>query len=178
EFGKLTRESGEFIYLLGSAAERAGFSGFGEMANGMERFNEALKTAEGQQVLDDLFQGAANLADGFKRALGAVGEFVWNSSDMLKQLESIVGDMVGDTFEKFFKAFERPAFQKGLTDFFQGISDGVGHIADAAPEVADLLGSVGSLAGTVAENMGDIAGTVSSEEHTSELQSRFDLVCR
>ena len=160
EFGVITREAGELVYILGSAAERAGFSGFGEMANGMERFNEKLKSVEGQKVLDDLFQGASNLADGFKRALGAVGDFVWNSSDMLKQLESIVGDMVGDTFEKFFKAFERPAFQKGLTDFFQGISDGVGHIADAAPEVADLLGSVGSLAGTVAENMGDIAGTV------------------
>ena len=160
EFGVITREAGELVYILGSAAERAGFSGFGEMANGMERFNEKLKSVEGQKVLDDLFQGASNLADGFKRALGAVGDFVWNSSDMLKQLEAIVGDMVGDTFEKFFKAFERPAFQKGLTDFFQGISDGVGHIADAAPEVADLLGSVGSLAGTVAENMGDIAGTV------------------
>jgi len=160
EFGKLIRESGEAVYILGSAAERAGFSGFGEMANGMERFNEALKTAKGQRVLDDLFQGAAKLADGFKRALGAVKDFVWNSSALLKDLMGIVGDLVGDTFEKMFRAFERPKFQNGLRDFFQGFSDGVNEITDRAPEISDLIGSVGTLAGEVAENMGKVVGKI------------------
>ena len=160
ELGVITREAGELVYILGSAAERAGFSGFGEMANGMERFNEKLKSADGQRVLDDLFQGAAKLADGFKRALGAVGDFVWNSSAMIKELEAIVGDMIGDTFEKMFKAFERPRFQKGLTDFFQGFSDGVSHITDQAPIIADLIGSIGTLAGEVADNMGKIVGKI------------------
>lgn len=160
EFGVIVREAGELIYILGSAAERAGFSGFGEMSRGLESFNEKLKSLEGQRVLDDIFQGASKIADGFKRALGAVGDFVWNSSDMLNELSGIVGGMVGDTFEDFFKAFERPKFNQGLIDFFQGISDAVGHISDSAPQISDLLGSVGSLAGTIAENMGDIAGTV------------------
>lgn len=158
ELGVITREAGELVYILGSAAERAGFSGFGEMANGMERFNEKLKSADGQRVLDDLFQGASKLADGFKRALGAVGDFVWNSSDMLKELNAIVGDMVGDTFEKLFKAFERPAFQDGLTNFFQGFSDGLGSITDQAPVIADLLGAIGDVAGEVAENLGGVIG--------------------
>ena len=160
EFGAIVRESGELIYILGKAAERAGFSGFGEMANGLERFNDKLNTLEGQRVLDDIFEGAAKISDGFKRALGAVGDFVWNSSSMLNELSGIVGDMTGDTFEKMFKAFERPKFQSGLTDFFQGISDGLGHITDQAPQIADVLGSVGSLAGTVAENMGKVVGKV------------------
>ena len=158
ELGVITREAGELVYILGSAAERAGFSGFGEMANGMERFNEKLKSADGQRVLDDLFQGAAKLADGFKRALGAVGDFVWNSSALLKELNAIVGDMVGDTFERMFKAFERPRFQKGLKDFFQGFSDGVGELTARAPEISDLLGTVGTFAGKVAENLGKVGG--------------------
>lgn len=160
EFGVLTRETGEFIYILGSAAERAGFSGFGEMSRGLESFNEKLKSLEGQRVLDDIFQGASKIADGFKRALGAVGEFVWNSSDMLNELSGIVGDMVGDTFEELFKAFERPKFQTGLTDFFQGISDGLGNITDQSPQIADLLGSIGTLAGTIADNMGKVVGKI------------------
>ena len=158
EFGKLTREAGELVYILGSAAERAGFSGFGEMANGLERFNEKLKTTKGREVLDDIFEGAARLSDGFKRATGAVGDFVWNSSALLKDLMGIVGDLVGDTFEKMFKAFERPKFQNGLRDFFQGFSDGVNEITARAPEISDLIGSVGTLAGEVAENMGKIVG--------------------
>ena len=158
EFGVILREAGELTYILGSAAERAGFSGFGEMANGMERFNESLKSAEGQDVLDDLFQGAAKIADGFKRALGAVGDFVWNSSDMLNELSGIVGDLIGDTFEKLFKAFERPAFQDGLTNFFQGFSDGLNSITDQAPVIADLLGAIGDVAGEVAENLGGVIG--------------------
>ena len=158
ELGVITREAGELVYILGSAAERAGFSGFGEMANGMERFNEKLKSADGQKVLDDIFQGAAKISDGFKRALGAVGDFVWNSSDLLNDLSGIVGDMVGDTFEDFFSAFERPKFQDGLRDFFQGFSDGVGEIRARAPEISDLLGSIGTVAGSVAENMGKVIG--------------------
>ncbi|MDN6377676.1 MAG: tektin family protein, partial [Brevibacterium aurantiacum] len=158
QFGKLIRETGEWLYIMGSAAERAGFSGFQQMADGMERFNESLKSSEGQEVLDDIFQGAAHIADGFKRALGAVTDFVWESSDMLRELGDIVGDLTGDTFERMFEAFERPKFQNGLTDLFQGVSDGIDHITDQAPIIADVLGSVGSLAGTVAENMGKVVG--------------------
>lgn len=160
ELGVITREAGELVYILGSAAERAGFSGFGEMADGLERFNEKLKSVKGQEVLDDLFQGAANLADGFKRALGAVGEFVWNSSDLLKHLETVVGDMVGNTFEKFFKAFERPRFQKGLMDFFDGVASGMEKISDSAPAIADVAGSIGTLAGAVADNLGGIISEI------------------
>lgn len=160
ELGVITREAGELVYILGSAAERAGFSGFGEMADGMERFNEKLKSVKGQEVLDDLFEGAANLADGFKRALGAVGDFVWNSSDLLKHLETVVGDMVGNTFEKFFKAFERPRFQKGLMDFFDGVASGMEKISDSAPAIADVAGSIGTLAGAVADNLGGILSEI------------------
>lgn len=160
ELGVITREAGELVYILGSAAERAGFSGFGEMADGLERFNEKLKTTKGQKVLDDMFQGAARVADGFKRALGAVGDFVWNSSDLFHHLMAVVGEMVGDTFEKLFKAFERPAFQKGLLDFFDGVSRGVGKIADSAPAIADVAGAIGTLGGAVAENLGDVISSV------------------
>ena len=175
EFGVILREAGELTYILGSAAERAGFSGFGEMANGMERFNEKLKSVEGQKVLDDLFQGAARLSDGFKRATGAVGDFVWNSSALLKDLMGIVGDLVGDTFEKMFKAFERPKFQNGLRDFFQGFSDGVNEITARAPEISDLLGSIGSLAGEVAENLGGVIGQL-VESFGPEISGAIDDV--
>src|SRR5438067_8820137 len=43
---------------------------------------------------------------------------------------------------------------------------------------ADLASSGGSWVCFVAEEDGRIVGQVRSEEHTSELQSRFDLVCR
>ena len=160
ELGVITREAGELVYILGSAAERAGFSGFGEMADGLERFNEKLKSVEGQEVLDALFRGSAKLADGFTRALGAVGEFVWNSSDLLGHLEAVVGDMVGNTFEKFFKAFERPRFQKGLMDFFDGVASGMEKISDSAPAIADVAGSIGTLGGAVADNLGGVLSEI------------------
>ncbi|MGR6088951.1 hypothetical protein ACU4IU_00125 [Brevibacterium sp. CSND-B09] len=160
EFGVIVREAGELVYILGSAAERAGFSGLGEMARGLEDFNEKLKTVEGQQVLDHLFDGAARVADGFKRAGSAVGDFVWNSSDLIKHLSTVVGDMIGDTFEDFFQAFQRPEFTKGLMDFFDGISSGVGKLSDSAPAIADVAGALGTLAGAVADNLGDVIGSI------------------
>src|SRR5699024_2775513 len=87
----------------------------------------------------------------------------------------IVGDMVGDTFEKMFKAFERPKFQKGLKDFFQGFSDGLGKITDRGPEISDLLGSIASLAGEVAENLGGVIGQL-VESFGPEISSAIDDV--
>lgn len=160
EFGKLTREAGEWVGLLGKAAMDAGFSGLKEMGDALERWNEGLKSPEGKKALDDIFEGAARVADGFKRAIGAITEFSRNSSEMLKEVAGIVGDMTGDTFEGFFEAFERPKFQNGMKDFFTGISDGMKSMTDAAPQISDLLGSVGSLAGTVASNLGKVVGEI------------------
>ncbi|GAA1645817.1 hypothetical protein GCM10009700_35260 [Brevibacterium sanguinis] len=158
QFGKIVRESGELIYILGSAAERAGFSGFGQMADGLERWNEALKSSKGQRVLDDLFTGAGRVADGFKRALSSVTDFVANTSSTIETVMTLVGDMIGDTFEGFFRAFEDPAFQKGLIDFFAGISAGMKNLTDNAPSIARVAGAIGTLAGVVAENLGGVIG--------------------
>lgn len=158
EFGVLVRESGELIYILGSAAERAGFSGLKQMSEGLEQVNESLK--RNQDSLDDYFRGAANMADGFKSALGSIidglGEFSGTFQTISHDVQSVFED-IGSAFETILSDTN---FQTGVTDLFDGISSAIEDLSGVAPQLSDVLGSVGSLAGTVLENIGDVGAQI------------------
>lgn len=156
EFGKLVRETGEFVYLLGSAAERAGFSGLGEMADGLERVNEQMKTLEGQRSLDDYFEGAARMADGAASAIGSVvsglGEFSSTFRHISGDIQAILTDL-GNAFEDILG---NARFQSGVKDLFGGLAEGISALSEASGPIGDVLGSIASLAGEVAENIGRV----------------------
>ena len=154
EFGVLVREAGELVYILGSAAERAGFSGLKEMSEGLEQVNEDLKA--NQDVLDDYFSGAALMADGFKSAIGSIvsglGEFSGTFETISADVQSVF-ESIGSAFEAILGDAD---FQAGVEDLFSGISSAMEDIESVSPQIADLLGSVASVAGTVVENIGEV----------------------
>ena len=156
EFGKLVREAGEFVYLLGSAAERAGFSGLGEMADGLERVNEQMKTLEGQRSLDDYFEGAARMADGAKSALGSVVAGLGEFSSTFRRVGGDVGSILTDLGNAFEDILGNTRFQSGVRDLFGGLAEGISALSEASGPIGDVLGSIASLAGSVAENIGRV----------------------
>src|SRR5690606_40366422 len=60
----------------------------------------------------------------------------------------------------------------------EGVGAALGEAATAADAVGRALGEAGAAVGEKAGAAADAAGDVRSEEHTSELQSRENLVCR
>ena len=154
EFGVLVREAGELVYILGSAAERAGFSGLKEMSEGLEQVNEDLK--ENQDVLDDYFSGAALMADGFKSAIGSIvsglGEFSGTFETISSDVQSVFED-IGGAIEGLLGDEN---FQSGVEDLFGGIQSAVEDLTAVEPQLSAVLGSVASLAGTVVENIGEV----------------------
>ena len=154
EFGVLVREAGELVYILGSAAERAGFSGLKEMSEGLEQVNEDLKA--NQDTLDDYFAGAANMSDGFKSAIGSIvsglGEFSGTFETISTDVQSVFED-IGDAIEGLLGDAN---FQSGVEDLFGGIQSAVEDLTAVEPQLSAVLGSVASLAGTVVENIGDV----------------------
>lgn len=154
EFGVLVRESGELIYLLGSAAERAGFSGLKEMSEGLEQVNEDLK--RNQDSLDDYFSGAANIADGFKSLLGSITDGLGEFSGTFEHISGDVRNVLEDIGDALETVLGNEKFQQGVEDLFGGISSAVEDLSGQAPVIADVLGSVASLVGEVLENIGDV----------------------
>ena len=158
EFGVLVREAGELIYILGSAAERAGFSGLKEMSEGLEQVNEDLKA--NQDVLDDYFAGSANMADGFKSLIGSIvsglGEFSGTFEAISSDVQSVFED-IGNAIED---VLGNERFQQGVEDLFGGIKSAVEDLTSVSPELGDLAGSIASLAGTVVENIGSIGAEI------------------
>lgn len=156
EFGKLVREAGEFIYILGKAAEDAGFSGLGEMADGLERINERLK--ESKRELDQWMSGAAKIASGFKGLLDetfvGLGNFAGTFDDLSDSVEASlrsIGGIVNGILSS-------PGFQRGTKDLFGGLANALASIERVAPQVGNVLGALGTIAGTVVDNIGRLAG--------------------
>lgn len=154
EFGVLVRESGELIYILGSAAERAGFSGLKEMSEGLEQVNEDLK--RNQDSLDDYFEGAAKMADGFKSALGSIVDGIGEFSGTFKHISGDVQSVFEDIGEAMETVLGDEKFQQGVEDLFGGLSSAIEDITGEAPKLAEVLGAVASTVGTVLENIGEV----------------------
>ena len=156
EFGALVREAGEFVYLLGSAAERAGFSGLGEMADGLERVNEQMKTLEGQRSLDDYFEGAARMAEGAKSAIGSVVSGLGDFSSTFRHISGDIQAILTDLGNAFEDILGNSRFQSGVKDLFGGLAEGIESITAQSGPIGDILGEIASLAGSVAENIGRV----------------------
>lgn len=158
EFGVLVREAGELIYILGSAAERAGFSGLKEMSEGLEQVNEDLKA--NQDTLDDYFAGSANMADGFKSLIGSIVDGLGEFSGTFKTISSDVQSVFEDIGDAIEDVLGNERFQQGVEDLFGGIKSAVEDLTSVSPELGDLAGSIASLAGSVVENIGSIGAEI------------------
>lgn len=158
EFGVLVREAGELIYILGSAAERAGFSGLKEMSEGLEQVNEDLKA--NQDTLDDYFAGSANMADGFKSLIGSIVDGLGEFSGTFKTISSDVQSVFEDIGGAIEDVLGNERFQQGVEDLFGGIKSAVEDLTSVSPELGDLAGSIASLAGSVVENIGSIGAEI------------------
>lgn len=158
EFGVLVREAGELIYILGSAAERAGFSGLKEMSEGLEQVNEDLRA--NQDTLDDYFAGSANMADGFKSLIGSIVDGLGEFSGTFKTISSDVQSVFEDIGDAIEDVLGNERFQQGVEDLFGGIKSAVEDLTSVSPELGDLAGSIASLAGSVVENIGSIGAEI------------------
>lgn len=158
DLGRVVWGIGGVFSNLGRAAAAAGGGGLGGLADGLENINRALEGPAFQGAMTTVFQGAYDAMQALGPGLAALGDAFVDFAPTLAEIMGLAGEIGSVGLGAIASAFENPAFQGGLTDFFEGVLEGVEAVAPHIPALAEAFGSVASFAGTLASVLGPVLG--------------------
>lgn len=158
DLGRVVWGIGGVFSNLGTAAAAAGGSTLGGLADGLEDLNAAMEGPAFQGAMTTVFQGAHDAMAALGPGVGALGDAFVAFAPTLAEIMTLAGEVGSVGLGAIASAFENPAFQGGLTDFFEGVLSGVEAVAPHIPALATAFGSVASFAGTLASVLGPVLG--------------------
>lgn len=158
DFGRVLGATGGILGGFATAAANAGGANLGALADGLENVNKAVNGPAFQGALTTVFQGAHDAMKALGPGVSALGDAFVSFAPTLAEILVLAGEIGSVGLGAIASAFENPAFQGGLTDFFEGVLTGVEAIAPHIPALAAAFGSVASFAGTLAAVIGPVLG--------------------
>lgn len=158
DLGRVVWGLGGVFANLGTAAAAAGGSTLGDLADGLENLNAAMEGPAFQGAMTTVFKGAHDAMAALGPGVSALGDAFLAFAPTLAEVMVLAGEVASVGLGAIAAAFENPAFQGGLTDFFEGLLSGVEAIAPHIPALAAAFGSVASFAGTLAAVLGPVLG--------------------
>lgn len=158
DLGRVLGATGGILGGFATAAANAGGANLGALADGLERVNTAVNGPAFQGALTTVFQGAHDAMAALGPGVAALGDAFTDFAPTLAEIMVLAGEIGSVGLTAIADAFQNPAFQGGLTDFFEGVLTGVEAIAPHIPALAEAFGSVASFAGTLAAVLGPVLG--------------------
>lgn len=158
DLGRVIGASFGILSGFHQAASNAGGPGLGDLADGLERVDAAIKSPAWQGALTTVFLGASQAIDALGPGMQALADTFIDMAPVIGQIMVMSGQLVSDGFEAIAAVFQQPAFQGGLLSFFEGLLAGSGDLADAMPGIGDTLGAIFTTMGDLAEVMGPVLG--------------------
>lgn len=158
DFGRVLGASGGILAGFATAAANAGGANLGALADGLERVNQAVNGPAFQGALTTTFQGAHDAMAALGPGLSAMSDAFVAFAPTLAEVLVLAGQIGSVALAGIAAALEQPAFQNGLTDFFEGILTGLEAILPHMPALASAFGSVASFAGPLAAVLGPVLG--------------------
>lgn len=143
----------EFDGLLVSAT-----SGAGGAAESMQQWLQGL--SDSGKLFDAFETGVAALKT-VGSVLGSLARILWGIGKAMAQASAGAGGLA-DTLRNIANVVNGPAFQAGLTGFFQGISVGMRGINAALPALSSMFSALGPVIGNLAAKAGPLLGSVLS----------------
>lgn len=158
DFGRVMWGIGGVFSNFASAAAGAGGASLGALADGLERVNATMEGPAFQGALTTTFQGAHDAMAALGPGFAALGDAFVKFAPTLAEIMTLMGEIGSVALTGIADALATPAFQNGLTSFFEGILVGAEAIAPHMPALASAFGAVASFAGTLAAVLGPVLG--------------------
>lgn len=159
DLGRVIGASFGILSGFHQAASNAGGPGLGDLADGLERVDAAIKGPAWQGALTTVFLGASQAIDALGPGMKALGDAFISMAPIIGQVMVLAGQLVSEGFEAIAAVVEQPAFQGGLLDFFEGLLGGADTLSEAMPGIGDTIGAVMTTMGDLATVMGPVLGT-------------------
>lgn len=161
EFGRVLRGVGSILSGLGRAAENAGGSTLGMLADTLDRVAKVVNGANFQTNLTTALLGAHD-------AMGLIAD---KSGPQVEELFErlaltmsdgfrIAGSAIGNLLGSAASALSSDEFQGGLLNLLKGLERGIAGLVPSFGPLGAALGTVGTVIGELATNFGPLLAKV------------------
>jgi hypothetical protein len=165
DLGNVARGTWDIMAGFSTAALAAGAADLTTFGNAMRKWGEAVRSAQGQFILGEIFEGAlqglSRLGEGMGNFFSTLGDHI----SWIKEVEIAAGGIGGAVFDSLATIFDNAEFRGGTLQALNDIGQAVHDLNPAFDSAASLVGNLGRVAGAVfkgiAPSVNAVVGLVS-----------------
>lgn len=128
-------------------AMASGSAPIDSIADALDQANKAVNGPLWQGTLSTIFSAMGDAASHAFAGVGSLGQAFTSLAPTLSVILPLVGQIIETGLKGISTALQDPAFQGGLTAFFQGVLTAVQALAPAMPALGQAFGAVATVAG-------------------------------
>lgn len=130
-------------------AMASGSAPIDSIAKALDSANKAVNGPLWQGTLSTIFSAMGDAASHAFAGVGSLGQAFTSLAPTLSVILPLVGQVIETGLKGISSALQDPAFQGGLTAFFQGVLTAVQALAPAMPALGQAFGAVATVAGSL-----------------------------
>ena len=119
------------------------------IATALDRANAAVNGPLFQSTLTEVFSAMGTAASHAFAGVGSLGDAFVSLAPTLSIILPLIGQIIETGFRGLSAALQDPAFQGGITSFFQSVLTAVQALAPAMPALGQAFGAIASVMGTL-----------------------------
>ena len=148
-FGTLKNIVFDLGGILGGVfkAMASGSAPIDSIAAALDKANKAVNGPLWQGTLSTIFSAMGDAASHAFAGVGSLGQAFTSLAPTLATILPLVGQIIETGLKGISSALQDPAFQGGLTAFFQGVLTAVQALAPAMPALGQAFGAIATVAG-------------------------------
>lgn len=148
-FGTLKNIVFDLGGILGGVfkAMASGSAPIDSIAKALDSANKAVNGPLWQGTLSTIFSAMGDAASHAFAGVGSLGQAFTSLAPTLSTILPLVGQIIETGLKGISTALQDPAFQGGLTAFFQGVLTAVQALAPAMPALGQAFGAIATVAG-------------------------------
>lgn len=148
-FGTLKNIVFDLGGILGGVfkAMASGSAPIDSIAAALDSANKAVNGPLWQGTLSTIFSAMGDAASHAFAGVGSLGQAFTSLAPTLATILPMVGQIIETGLKGISSALQDPAFQGGLTAFFQGVLTAVQALAPAMPALGQAFGAIATVAG-------------------------------
>ena len=148
-FGTLKNIVFDLGGILGGVfkAMASGSAPIASIAAALDSANKAVNGPLWQGTLSTIFSAMGDAASHAFAGVGSLGQAFTSLAPTLATILPMVGQIIETGLKGISSALQDPAFQGGLTSFFQGVLTAVQALAPAMPALGQAFGAIATVAG-------------------------------
>ena len=148
-FGTLKNIVFDLGGILGGVfkAMASGSAPIDSIAAALDSANKAVNGPLWQGTLSTIFSAMGEAASHAFAGVGSLGQAFTSLAPTLSTILPLVGQIIETGLKGISSALQDPAFQGGLTSFFQGVLTAVQALAPAMPALGQAFGAIATVAG-------------------------------